>query len=181
MKKFLAMLLALTALLLSACSNDTTADESMPENTNKTVNEAVDYYFYYPKAWELDRNDGMISIKSNMSTIASQQSFASISVTSYNLPDPKQLVDTYWEKYSEDISATFNEYEFLNEEKIELDKIVAARYEYTGKLSGNKYKFSQVICIRNGIVYLVTLTAKEADFDKTVIDFEKVIEYFHFK
>ncbi|HAN21303.1 MAG: hypothetical protein A2Y15_07325 [Clostridiales bacterium GWF2_36_10] len=178
MKKILAIIIALTSLFLTACDDTVNSDEAMPKNTIKADNEAVDYYFYYPKTWELDRNDGMISIRYNTSTNSTTQKYASISVSSYTTD---KLANDYWQDYADDISKTFHEYELLKEEETKLDEVVATRKEYTGKLSDVKYKFAQVICVRKGTVYLLTLTAAEEDFDTTVIDFGKVVSEFHFK
>jgi hypothetical protein len=183
MKKFLAALLALTTLLvpiLTSCSEQNT-DAQQPNNTLKAGNEAVDYYFYYPDDWQLDRNDGMISIRYNTSESNKTERYASISVTSFNLVDQNQGVKEYWEKsYEPSLQATFKDYKIFDDKEIKLDNVVAARKGYTAKLNDESYKFVSVVCNRFGYVYLITLTALEGDYDKTVGALDTVINNFHF-
>lgn len=180
MKKFLLMLLSAALLLLPACAKEENG-ESIPKDMKRAGNDAVDYYFYYPKDWMADRNDGMISIRYNTSLSNKVEKYASISVTSFTLKDPKQVVNEYWKENEPKIKALYENYEFLHSTEIELDEVPAAKQEYTGELDGNKYNFVQVICIRNGVVYLITYTASEEDYESTISCMETVIANFHFE
>jgi hypothetical protein len=187
MKKFIATLLAAATLLipvlgLSSCKNNT-ADTSAPEKTKKAGNEAVDYYFYYPEDWQLDRNDGMISIKYNTSQSTKAEKYASISITTYNLSEQNQGVNDYWNKvYEPNLKSTFTKdtYSSIDNKELQLDGVSAARKGYSGKFNDSTYKFVSVICNRYGYAYLITFTAAEGDYDKTVGALDTIINNFHF-
>lgn len=184
MKKLIATILAIATLavpVLASCSEQNT-DLNQPANTLKAENKAVDYYFYYPDDWQLDRNDGMISIKYNTSQSSKVESYASISVTTFNLPDQNQSVKEYWEKvYQPNLETTFQNFQIFDDKEITLDNVVASRKGYSASLNNVSYKFVSVICIRYGYVYLITFTAHESDYDKTIGALDTVISNFHFK
>lgn len=184
MRKLIAVIIALAALavpLLTSCSGQNTGADQ-PANTLKAENEAVDYYFYYPDDWQLDRNDGMISIKYNTSLSSKVERYASISVTTFNLTDQNQSVKEYWEKeYQPSLESTFQNFSVFDDKEITLDNVVAARKSYSASLNNVPYKFVSVICIRFGYVYLITFTAHESDYDKTVAALDTVVSNFHFK
>ncbi|PKM63023.1 MAG: hypothetical protein CVU97_02370 [Firmicutes bacterium HGW-Firmicutes-21] len=180
-KRISIILLAVTLLFLSACSGKSNDEESMPEGTKKAANEAVDYYFYYPSNWVLDRNDGMISIRYNTSLSSKFETYASVSVISFTLSNPNQRVNEYWEENVDDIKQTFGVEDIYAEKETTLSGVVAARKEYKGSLGDTAVNFAQIICIRKGVVYLVTFTASEADYNATVGAFETVIGNFHFE
>ncbi len=182
-KTILLVLLACLCAVLSACG-DATATESIdvPDGCVRTENDTVDYSFCYLSAWELDRNDGMIGIKCNIAergTIA----YASISTMAFTLEDSSMLANAYWDSYREDLTEMYGDKLNILSEKAEtsLGGVVANRNRYTVALSDVTYSFDQVICIRNGVVYLVTLTAPELGYETAVPCMETVISTFAFK
>ncbi len=181
MKRLMLLLLAVSLFLLASCGGKNEGEESMPKNTNRAGNDAVDYFFYYPDNWTVDRNDAMISIRYDASPSNTFERYASISVISFTLVDPQQVVNEYWEEYEDDLAETYSDYELLKSEETELGGVIAARKEYTGGLGGTTYNFVQVVCIRNGVVYLVTFTASREDYSKTISAMETVISNFHFE
>ncbi|HBR30535.1 MAG: PsbP-related protein [Eubacteriales bacterium] len=184
MKKTLTLLIAIVAFLLVSCKSEPSG-ESLPDGMLLANNEAVDYYFYYPEGWEIDRNEGMISIRYNTSEKVGLEEYASISVMSFTNKDTAQVVNKYWEENVSSIANLFegdgDDYAIKDESEIRLDNVVSARKVYTGTLDGNTYKFAQVICIRNSIVYLITFTGTEDDYSNLIDDFDTVISNFHFK
>lgn len=186
MKRLIATILALVTLIvplsLASCSKQNT-DSQQPENTLKAENEAVDYYFYYPDDWQLDRNDGMISIKFNTSQSSKIERYASISVTSFNLINQYQNVNDYWNEYKPKLVKIFDNetIELFDEKEITLDGVSAAKKGYKALMNDISYKFVTIICIRYGYVYLITLTAFEEDYNSTVAALDTVISNFHFK
>lgn len=184
MKRLLAILLVFTTLLLASCNNDTSTgdgSESIPEGMKKAGNDAVDYYFYYPEDWQPDSNDGMVSIRYSTSENTKQEKYATISVTSFTTEDTEQLVNDYWNGYKDKISAYYTNYEIKEEAETSLDNVVAAKKVYTAGLDESIYKFAQVICIRNSIVYMITFTGTESDYEDLIDDFDIVVANFHFE
>lgn len=180
MKKIMILLLSFAMLFLVSCKNSGATDESTPNGMLKAGNEAVDYYFYYPEDWETDSNDGMVSIRYSTSENVKQETYATISVTSFTNKDSEQVVNAYWSEYKDKIAAYYDGFEIKNESETSLDNVVAAKKVYKGGLDGTTYKFAQVICIRNSIVYLITFTGTEADYEELIDDFDAVVANFHF-
>lgn len=183
--RLLSVLLAIllcASLLLSACNNEEEPSD-VPEGCLRAENEAVDYTFCYPDTWTVDRNDGMISIKYNVGkqgTIAN----ASVSVSAFTMENSDMLANAYWDTYKADLIDLYTE-EKLNfvSEKVptKLGGVAANRNRYDLTLSDMTYTFEQVICVRYGVVYLVTYTVPAVSYDTAADGFEKVIETFAFK
>lgn len=174
-------LLLLASLLLCACSGGE-GNGDAPEGSLRIENEAVDYTFCYDETWEMDRNDGMVGIKYNVGG-SSSIAYASISVMSFTLADSSAGANNYWEDYRADLVDLYGERITFETEKEEctLGGIPANRNRYTLLLSDVTYTYEQIVCVRYGVVYLVTLTAPEGGYEKTVDCFETVIGTFAFK
>ena len=178
--KYRLLPLLLCALFLCAC-NKTPDPTDAPEGCLRAGNDAVDYTFCYADDWLLDRNDGMIAIKYNVGggkTIA----YASISVQVFTLADSGAGANNYWEQYRKDLENLYGDQIEFASEKMEtkLGGVIANRNQYTLKLSDVSYTFEQVLCVRGGVVYIVTLTAPEGSYDTVLPCFETVISTFEF-
>lgn len=172
-------LLLLGALALCACSKKEPGD--IPDGCLRAGNDAVDYTFCYAEDWQLDRNDGMIAIKRNVGGTSSL-AYASISVQGFTLADSSLGANNYWDQYRADLSDLYGDrIEFLSE-KVEtrLGGVIANRNRYTLSLSDVTYTFEQVLCVRNGVVYILTFTAPEGGYDSTIPCFETVLSTFDF-
>lgn len=174
-------LLLLASLLLCACSGKENNGDA-PEGCVRMENEAVDYTFCYDETWELDRSDGMVGIKYNVAG-GSSIAYASISVMSFTLSDSSAGANNYWDTYRADLVDLYGERIAFETEKAEctLNSIPANRNHYTLQLSDSTYTYEQVICIRYGVVYLITLTAPEGGYESTIDCFNTVIETFAFQ
>ena len=174
-------LLLLASLLLCACSKGEN-NGNAPDGCVRMENEALDYTFCYDEAWELDRSDGMVGIKRNVaggSTVA----YASISVMSFTLSDSGAGANNYWDTYRADLVDLYGDRITFETEKAEctLNGIPANRNHYTLQLSDNTYTYDQVVCVRYGVVYLITLTSPEGSYESTVECFNTVIDTFAFQ
>lgn len=177
---FRVLPLLLGVLFLCACSKKTD-DDGVPEGCLRAGNDAVDYTFCYAEDWELDRNDGMIAIKRNVAGGASI-AYASISVQVFTLSDSGMGANNYWEQYREDLEELYGDRINFTSEKEEcrLGGVIANRNTYTLAFSDTVYSFEQVLCVRNGAVYILTLTAPETGFDTAHPCFDTVISTFAF-
>lgn len=174
-------LLLLLSLLFCACAKEE-ATGDVPDGCLRAENEAVDYTFCYADDWELDRNDGMIGIKHNVGGSATL-AYASISVMSFTLADSSAGANNYWEQYRADLEDLYGERIAFESEKMEctLGGVPANRNHYTLQLTDMTYTYEQVVCVRAGAVYLITLTAPEGGFDSSIDCFDTVISTFAFK
>ena len=119
----------------------------------------MDYSFCYLSSWELDRNDGMIGIKCNIADRGAI-AYASISTMAFTLEDSSMLANAYWDSYRADLTELYGDKLNVLSEKAEtkLGNVVANRNRYTVALSDVTYTYDQIVCVRNGVVYLVTRT-----------------------
>lgn len=184
MKKTLLLLLSL-ALLFALASCGSSSGESVEDGKSvagyDAGNKAVDYSFVYPDTWQISENTGVVAIRRDCDDSDATARYASISVMAFTLEDSDQGAKQYWESYQKDIEKTCSDFKILNEDEITLGNTVALRAKYTGSLTETVYTFNQVVCIRNGSVYLVTLTAVESDYETVFPDFETVCSGFSFR
>lgn len=182
-KSTLLIMLACLCCLFCACgeSGDTVSTD-VPDGCVRTENDAVDYSFCYLSTWELDRNDGMIGIKYNIADRGAI-AYASISTMAFTLEDSSMLANAYWDSYRADLTELYGDKLNVLSEKAEtkLGNVVANRNRYTVALSDVTYTYDQIICVRNGVVYLVTLTVPEAGYDAAVSCLDTVVSTFAFK
>lgn len=183
-KRILTLSVALLMLFLASCSGDKSGDA--PDGMVMAENGAADFYFYYPEDWELDRNDGMISIQFSTQKLTGSDTYSTISVTAAGLSDTRKGANDYWEEYRQGLeklyeSMTITKDYVADEVEFKVDGVLAARKEYTAVFDGDTYKFIQIVCVRTGSAYVLTFTATEADYDDTVSAFDSVIANFHFK
>ena len=170
----------LLSVLLCACSKNE-GNGDAPEGCLRAGNDAVDYTFCYAEDWELDRNDGMIAIKRNVGG-GTSLAYASISVQVFTLADSNAGANNYWDQYRADLVDLYGDrIQFASEkEETRLGGVIANRNRYTLALSDVTYTFEQVVCVRNGAVYILTFTAPEGGYDRAVSCFETVISTFDF-
>jgi len=168
---------ALTVVTLFSSCGGKDDENELPEGFLMATNDAVDYYFYYPAGWTLDKNDGMIS------AYASEQDPATLSVTTFNAPSDFENLDKYFnETYEELFKANFGDAAYTEKgTEILLEKYPAYRCQFVSDIAGGKYKFMQVMSVKGGYIYLITYTSSEENYDKYYDDMVKAVEYFKFK
>lgn len=184
MKRIILILLALmTVFSFSACGNkddDITVGEGLKLAGKQAGNEAVEYSFTYPDAWEMCRNDGVIELQFDCDDSAMTARYATISVLSFDLEDSTELAKQYWEKHEAELKTVYTDYQLLDtEEFVEDDELLddaqALKVKYSGKLNDITYLNEQIICCRLGSVYLITLVVP-AEFESKVTDVLDVVK-----
>lgn len=200
MKRFTALLLVLVLCFsLCACAQDNT---DAPEGMKLVETESKNYSLYVPDHWSVDMSTGVVSAyasKADQSNI----SFTGFAVDTVSLAEEtvvadtgseeeaKSMVDVFWESYSEDFAETFGDtMKYIDENGKEVDDpapskttlggFAANKYSYTARVTGETYKFMQVVCIEAGYVYILTYTAVTEAFDSHLEDVESVISNFKF-
>lgn len=207
LKRITALLLALAALAaLTACGGKKIDEAANRRIAGKQAgNNAVDYSFAYPEEWELGDNDGVVSIRLDCNKSDAIAQYASINVLTFTLSDSSVGARDYWNGYKKDLAATLTDFTVLNGSaapeavsgessaaaaetskpaadgsEITLGGTVALKVRYSGKLTEKTYLFDQIICCRNGAVYIVTLTATNDDYDTAKSALDVVVQTFVF-
>ena len=179
-KKILSLLLILP-VLLAAAGCQIALPSSVPEGCKEASSEALDFAFYFKDTWELDRADGMLSIKYNVGNNVSKQ-YATVSAQAFSLQDSEMGANDYWDSYKGDMQSAYGSMITFQNEKLEttLGGVVANRSRYTIVMEEIPFLFEQVICVRYGNVYLVTLTVPESRYQDVVDGFDTVLTHFRF-
>ena len=182
MKRTLLILLLCLCTVLCASCNNTPENTALPEGCLLAENEATDFQFCYPNTWVIDRNDGMISIKTNVGK-SGTLAYASISVQAFTMEDSTMSAGNFWDKHKADLEDFYGDKLVLEVEKeeTELAGNIAARSKYSIKLSDVTYDFEQIICVRYGVAYMITFTAPEGTYKTAAPGLETVMTYFVFE
>ncbi len=176
MKKVITIITLLTVCICSfaGCSNKT---QSAP-NGMKVLESSdnLDYSLYIPEVWIQDLSTGAVS------AYYSSSDLSNISMTQFNLDELKPL-EEYTKDYIKDLEENLNDFKMSEgfPENIILGGVAAEKIEYTATLSGNTYKYSQIICINKATIYFFTYTALEDAFDSHKEDVQMMIDNFSFR
>ena len=172
-KKLAAILLSgVTLLCFSGCSKNE-GEVQIPYGMELLTNENIDYNFFYPKDWIVDRNDGMVRVH------VSDSDAANVSVTTYAFPSGYDTLKDYCDNfYKEKILATYKEATFDEEysetEMLGTNNALSTHYSIT--VDGVTYKFYQVVAYSGGYVFNLTYCASEDSYDLYLEQAESIIE-----
>ncbi|MCL1793978.1 MAG: hypothetical protein FWG34_08920 [Oscillospiraceae bacterium] len=202
MKKIiLSAFFAMLALLFSSCGER--AVKNIPTETifddgtaALAENDSVDFYFYYPENFTMQRNDAMITVYINDSEIiqiealdpGSAENFKietkpNLSATVFALPEGKyETIEKYWNEFGlPSYETVFQDLEGEPEETLTIDGVEAKKYTYTLSVAGMKYKISQIVFFKKRQVYTLTYTATETKYETHANVLQIAAETFRFK
>ena len=198
MKKLL-ILAVVFLLILSSCSPrepGNIAAEIADDNGDifrLANNNAVDFYFYYPENFIIDKNAAMISvfisdpdfIGDDLETGAVFEAPVNPNLSAFVFSmgaDNYDNATQYWDEYMKpSYSETFKDIFIESGEDIEIAGLNGRKYIYTMSVGGLEYKFAQVLFIKNREVYTLTYTATPEKFDKHSRVMDVVVDTFEFK
>ena len=192
MKKIIALLLALSTLLLFASCGRTAGDA--PEGYKLASNDALcDYALYVPEVYVTESND------SNY-TIATVSNADKCTVSVAKLENVyAETVEEYWKQCKAGyafLSDFTVEAQGTDEEgnPIEWAKATVGtgeraktgyRYVFTGKYGGNTYKYQQIFLVHgsafNSSLYCITFTSLADHYDSHLEAVNQILGYFYFK
>lgn len=169
----IALVLCIAAALVS-CGNDTT---DAPKGMTKVESEFIDYNLYVPDTWTIDTTSGFAS-----AYVPTDKS--SVSLLTMTGTRAYSSIDDYVEEYKNELSSTFANVEFIDEESIiggiSFGGIDAARIVYKISVGESTYKYLQMVTASGIYVYTLTYTALEENFDAHTEDVAKIIDNFSF-
>ena len=151
MKKHVALrvLLSMTLALLASCG---AGGESGTLPTGMKIGEVGDgYTLYVPEDWTVERSTGV--------TMAYVSAVDTTNVTLVRVPSDK-APSAYLESYAATLSETLTEYALLEADVTELGGKSAAYRIFTGKVAGVEYRYLQTAASVDGVIYLLTYTAR---------------------
>ena len=172
MKK-IRIISALAALLMSASLITSCGEQTTEHMGFKEISEdGLSYNLLVPDEWVSDISTGVTA------AYVSEFDYSNISVTAFELTDIPTLED-YWSTYEPELKSIFSEFEYTREgDETKLDGVRAL--EYTGIMSGTKYKFMQIVAIKDARVHIFTYTAELDKYDSHMEDVLAMLDYFSF-
>ena len=187
-------------LFFSSCQNkiENIPTEIIQEDGGTVLlaeNSVIDFYFYYPQNWKIDRSEAMISIyiedaellKSDIELSKDENAQyigkPNLLANFYNIESGTyQTAEEFWTAFAlPQYESLYQDLEIVSAEDLTVDKIPAKKYTYTCSLTGMKFKNSQVIFIKNNKVYVLLYTATENQHSKYINVLDKAAETFKFK
>lgn len=138
------------------------------------VKDCADFTVPVPEGWTLDEAQAYYKLSKGKATITAAV---------YSAGDNSTALDCWNNLYDKELEASFEEYKVLSvNEKASLAGRVAVDAEYTAKTAtGGSYHFRQTTAVYAGEVYVIILTASDADYEGAVAGYEAVIEGFKLK
>ena len=205
MKKFAYFIMILFCLVIfTSCQNNTIKNvptEILMDDGTAVLaeNSAIDFYFYYPENFIMQRNDIMITLyvndetvqQSNIQNPNSEENFpvmtkSNLQATVFALQSGTyETVGQYWEEFAlPSYKEIFQDIEIESEEDITIgeDKDISAKkYTYTFSISGMKFKVSDIIFFRKQQVYNLKYTSTESKYSDYVNVLNTSANTFKFK
>lgn len=170
----LVVIVVLICSLLTACS---AKQADAPSGMKRLSNDFADYNMFVPEAWVIvsDESTGYSSAYYN------ERDRSNITVTAFKIDAVYSSLDEFWAVYEEEFASTFSDMEYVSDERVTLDGYEAKAVEYTATITNIKYKYMQLVCVRGDIVYLITYTATEDNYDDHIETVWAVLGEFSFK
>lgn len=159
-----------------------TVDENAdaPEGMKLASNDDVAYRFYIPNTWECDT-------KLPTSAAYDPSDRSNVTVTVYMPEEDSLTAEEYWNMCLADLQGEHEEEAIIRQMEVisdtvgELDGRPAHTYVYRGCVAGKTYRFSQTIAAYRGMVYTLTYTALDENFDLHTDDVAQMIAQFDFR
>ncbi len=156
-------------------ARETIENEKTPDGMKLASNNDVAYCFYIPNEWKTDTNQTVVSA-------LSADGLASVSVVPY-LPNGEiNTVVGYFEESEKMLNhASGGAYELIDSKQMTLGGGNAMCYEYTLTLGGTIYRYRQIVGNYKGMIYNLTYTAKNSDFDQHINEFDAIVNAFTYQ
>lgn len=156
---------------------DTSADA--PEGMMLASSDDVAYRFYVPDTWVLD------TALPTSSAYVSEDDRTNVNVTVL-MPAADanyKSVDDYWAVSLEQLKQSMTIVGEVKSSAVVIDGHDNSKiYEYTAEVNGRTYRFAQAITSHRGtMIYTITYTATEENFDAHYADFERILDAFEFR
>lgn len=173
MRKFLsAAAILLTVLLtLVSCGGDSAA----PNGMKSLSTDLCDYNLYIPTGWVVDEQTRFVA------AYVSDNDRTSVSMEAFELENASMTVSEFWDSYADDFAATLSDMEMVSEDSMLLGGAAAVKYVYDATVTGDPYRFMQVVAIRGGTVYIFTYTATPEMYEEHLQAVEAILGYFTFR
>lgn len=149
-----------------------------PEGMKSAFGDDVAYCFYVPNSWEIRMDEQIYSAYDPADKTG-------VSVVPY-MPQTEQMSVAQYFAMSEDMMKKMmreeSDYNLLKSgEKVQLGGREAAVYEFTLRIGGVNYHYRQYIAAYKSMIYALTYTATEANFEAHLNELDQIVGAFAFR
>ena len=179
---FLISILTLLSLVLTGC-----ADKEAPDGYQNAAGESEAFYLYVPTTWALNNSGGTAS------AYYSSDDFSNVSMTCMVI-DPGEMdeLEEYKTVTLAELEAVLPDFKVIestvesdipeeDKKPLTLGGRDAISFEYECTLSGQTYRYMQVVTLKDDFFYLLTYTALAENYDKHLEEVSGIIENVTFK
>ncbi|MBE6535528.1 MAG: hypothetical protein E7677_02780 [Ruminococcaceae bacterium] len=155
-------------------SGDSVTDKKTPEGMKIASSNNLEYRLYVPAdGWTCDSESGKAE--------AYAADNSNVAVTSYS-PSTTMTAREYWAMAEGEYKKTFGDkYEYVGESERKVADRDAVSYTYVVSYGGERVKIMQTVLVYNGVVYSITYSALEANFEAHTADVNKILDVFIFR
>lgn len=193
MKKIVVLIIFCAAFSLSLYScSDKVIDISTDDGAVLAANDLLNFYFYYPSDWILDKNEAMISIYKDEGEVfqtnmeSKGESYAiigktNISAIAFRVLSTVESTEDYWNDYCLPQMEMLDNFTLASVTDAVMGEFDAKRYDFTAEIGGVPFQYVQVFALDRGVIYTVTYTASSEKFGEYSEVLEKVVSTFALK
>ena len=149
-------------------------DKHTPDGMKIASGENLEYVFYVPSAWVCNPENGMSE------AYFSADDKSNVSVTSY-VPEGTVSPQDYFAEAEKRYQELFGEYTRTKEETRTVADRKACTYYYTVKDGENTFCMMQTLFSYNEMIYSITYTATDKNFEGHMNDVEAMLRAFRFR
>ncbi len=155
-------------------TGDSATDKKTPEGMKIASSNNLEYRLYVPvDGWTCDSKSGKAE--------AHASDNSSVTVTSYS-PSVTMTVAEYWKMAEDEYKKTFGDgYEYVGDSERKVAERDAVCYTYVVSYGGERIEIMQTVLVYNGVVYSITYSALEANFDAHTADVSRMLDVFIFR
>lgn len=155
-------------------TGDNATDKKTPEGMKIASSDNLEYRLYVPADnWTCDSNSGKAE--------AYAADNSNVTVTSYS-PSSTMTAREYWSMAEGEYKKTFGDkYEYVGEYERTVAERNAVSYTYVVSYGDERVKIAQTVLVYNGVVYSITYSALEANFDAHTADVNRMLDVFIFR
>ena len=200
MKKIIvSLLLIMVCLFTISCGEGNKV--SVPDGMKLASSDNDRFYLFVPASWTVDVAHGgpyayySASDASNVSVNFYISEDVSSTTDTTNLTDTsvsgtettkqtnprEKYIDAYWNTFVQSMNTTVSEFKVIDVTETTLDSIYAKQYIYSFNLDNAVYKCRMVVTYpAQDLIFCLTYTSLEVNYDKHSSEIDKVIAEFKF-
>ena len=176
------------AFCLASCAG-TDANAIAPEGMELASGEGSAYYLFVPESWELTQGYGTWGAYTSDASNVNVSTFTASDIGNKESESTADTTDAAvhteapsdTEAAPSDKTAREQYIDVEDGKQTTLGGYEAKQYVYTAKYEGVEYKMQMTVTYSGGLMYILTYTAKTANYDSHLTEVAKIVSEFKFK